>query len=167
MTFWLIPGTRIQYGVHRSFPCTARFRALGWLISRKGRGHGRAVSIVGWTMFKCWVRERGRRESVSFLWRHERASFVDGAPFACNLLARIFREVGCSRIASFCWDQGTGVHPTQPINLTLTLTPTRTKTGQKRARNAAAPLSHRRRNFADNSERGPNFPKCGPRLCNY
>ena len=62
-----------------------------------------------------------------------------------NLLARIFREVGCSRIASLWWDQGTGVDPTQPITLTLTLsltlTRTRTKTGQKRARNAGTPLS--------------------------
>ena len=51
------------------------------------------------------------------------------------LLARIFREVGCSRIASFWWDQGTGVDPTRPIALTLTLTPTRTngpETSQKR-----------------------------------
>ena len=58
-----------------------------------------------------------------------------------NLLARIFTEVGCSRIASFSWDQGTGVDPTQPITLTLTLARIHTKTGQKRARNAAAPLS--------------------------
>ena len=62
-----------------------------------------------------------------------------------NVLVGIFREVGCSRIASFWWDQGTGVDPTQPITLTLTLsltlTRTRTKTGQKRARNAGTPLS--------------------------
>ena len=38
-----------------------------------------------------------------------------------NLLARIFREVGCSRIASFRRDQG--VDLTQPLTLTLTLTP--------------------------------------------
>ena len=72
---------------------------------------------------------------------------------------RIFREVGCSRIASFSWDQGTVVDPTQPttLTLTLTLTPTRTKTGQKRSRNAARRLSHRTRKFADNSEPGPRF----------
>ena len=33
-----------------------------------------------------------------------------------NLLARIFREVGCSRIASLWWDQGTGVDPTRNRN---------------------------------------------------
>ena len=39
-----------------------------------------------------------------------------------SLLARIFREEGCSRIASFWWDQDTGVDPTQPLILTLILT---------------------------------------------
>ena len=65
--------------------------------------------------------------------------------------------ISCSRIASFWWDQGTGVDPTQPITLTLTLIGTRTKKGPKRARNAAAPLSHRTRKYADISERGPRF----------
>ena len=62
---------------------------------------------------------------------------------------------GCSRNASFWWDQGTGVYPTLTLNLTLTST--QTKTDQKRAGNAAASLSHRTRKFADNSERGRRF----------
>ena len=65
-----------------------------------------------------------------------------------NLLARIFTEVGCSRIASFSWDQGTGVDPTQPTTLILTLSSIRTKTAQKRTRT-------RLRRFRTEGEKSP------------
>ena len=73
--------------------------------------------------------------------------WVPGTSSYYNLLLRIFREVGCSRIASFWWNQGTGVDPTQP--LTLLLTPARTQNGLTRLWRSAL-LWHRTRNSPSN-----------------
>ena len=66
------------------------------------------------------------------------------------------RVIGEGRLFTYCiilrargsnsWgDNRTSVDPTQPLNLNLTLaqTATRSQNGPKRARNAAAPHSHR------------------------
>ena len=69
-----------------------------------------------------------------------------------NLLARIFREVGCSRIVSFWLDQGTGVDPTHKPNPNPNPDPDST-TGQTQTRLCrSVPLSHRTRKVTADSE---------------
>ena len=64
---------------------------------------------------------------------------LDKAHSPNKLAARIFGAVGCSRLRaeSTSWsDRGTGVDPTHPLTLALTLTliPTRTQNGQENGR---------------------------------